>query len=258
VEFDAGIGSMIYIKSKREIEILRQSNQIVARVLQHLKEMVKPGVTGKELDRQAEKMIHQSGGVPAFKGYRGYPASVCVSINEQVVHGIPDSRHFVEGDIVGLDLGVIYKGYVGDAAVTIPVGEIDDESRRLLAATETALMKGIEHAREGNRLFDISYAIQSHVEGQGFSVVRDFTGHGIGSQMHEEPQIPNFGRPGTGSRLISGMVFALEPMVNAGDWRVKILEDQWTVVTADGKRSAHFEHTVVVMDGGAEILSLPS
>jgi methionyl aminopeptidase len=249
---------MIYIKSKREIEILRQSNQIVARVLQHLKEMVKSGVTGKELDRQAEKMIHQLGGVPAFKGYRGYPASVCVSINEQVVHGIPDSRPFLKGDIVGLDLGVIYRGYVGDAAVTVPVGEIDDESRRLLAATETALMNGIEQAREGNRLFDISYAIQSHVEAQGFSVVRDFTGHGIGRQMHEEPQIPNFGKPGTGSRLMSGMVFALEPMVNAGDWRVKILNDQWTVVTADGKRSAHFEHTVVIMDGGAEILSLPS
>ncbi len=247
---------MIHIKSKHEIEILRESDRIVAEVLERLRGQVKPGMTGKELDRMAEKMIHQRGGIPAFKGYRGYPASLCVSINEQVVHGIPDSGGFVEGDIVSLDLGVIYKGYVGDAAITVPVGSVDQESMRLLAVTEAALMKGIEQAREGNRLFDISHAIQSHVEASGFSVVRDFTGHGIGRQMHEDPQIPNFGKPGTGDRLRPGMVFALEPMVNAGDWRVKVLGDGWTVVTADGKRSAHFEHSIAITDGKAEILSV--
>jgi methionyl aminopeptidase len=247
---------MILIKTEREIAILRESNRIVARVLQHLAEMVKPGATGKDLDRVAEQMIHRMGAVPAFKGYRGYPASVCVSMNEQVVHGIPDSRAFAEGDIVSLDLGAIYKGYVGDAALTVPVGTVDPESRRLMAVTEMALMKGIERAREGNRLFDISHAIQSHVEANGFSVVRDFTGHGIGREMHEDPQIPNFGRPGTGQRLSSGMVFALEPMVNEGDWRVKVLGDGWTVVTADGKRSAHFEHSIAITNGEAEILSL--
>ena len=248
---------MIHIKSLPEIEILRKSNRIVAQVLQHLCEIANPGITGKELNRTAERMIRQMGGIPAFKGYRGYPASVCISINEEVVHGIPDSRALAEGDIVGLDLGVVYNGYVGDAAITVPVGSIDPESKRLLAVAETALMKGVEQAREGNRLFDISHAIQSHVEVNGFSVVRDFTGHGIGREMHEDPQIPNFGTPGTGDRLKAGMVFALEPMVNAGGWQVKMLGDGWTVVTADGKRSAHFEHSIAVTDGEAEILSIP-
>jgi methionyl aminopeptidase len=246
---------MIHIKSQREIKILRKSNRIVAEVLQRIKEMVKPGTTGEELDQAAERMIHQMDAIPAFKGYRGYPANICVSINEQVVHGIPNSRAFVEGDIVSLDLGAVYKGYVGDAALTVPVGSIDQESNRLLAVTEEALMKGIEQAREGNRLFDISHAIQAHVEANGFSVVRDFTGHGIGRQMHEDPQIPNFGTSGTGDRLRTGMVLALEPMVNAGDWRVNVLTDRWTVVTADGKRSAHFEHSIALTDGEAEILS---
>ncbi|MBW2057036.1 MAG: type I methionyl aminopeptidase [Deltaproteobacteria bacterium] len=248
---------MIQIKSRDEIAILRKSNRIVARVLRHLKEITSPGRTGTDLDRIAERMIHGMGGVPAFKGYRGYPANICVSVNEQVVHGIPDSRVFEEGDIVSLDLGVIYRGYVGDAAITFPVGTVDPESNRLLEVTETALMKGIEQAREGNRLFDISHAIQSHVEANGFSVVRDFTGHGIGRQMHEDPQIPNFGRAGTGDRLRAGMVLALEPMVNAGDWRVRVLDNGWTVVTADGKRSAHFEHSIAITDGEPEILSLP-
>lgn len=247
---------MIHIKSGPEIEALRRSNQIVAKVLQHLKEMVSPGTRGKELDCAAERMIHRMGGTPAFKGYRGYPASTCVSINEQVVHGIPDSRAFVEGDIVSLDLGVIHRGYVGDAAITVPVGSVDQESRRLLEVTETALMKGIGQAREGNRLFDISHAIQSHVEANGFSVVREFTGHGIGREMHEDPQIPNFGNPGTGDRLGSGMVLALEPMVNAGGWQVRVLGDGWTVVTADGKRSAHFEHSIAITDGEADVLSI--
>jgi len=247
---------MIYVKSHREIEILRESNHIVARVLHHLKDIVRPGVTGSVLDETAERMIRPLGSEPAFKGSRSYPASLCVSINEQVVHGIPDSRAFVEGDIVSLDLGAVYKGYVGDAALTVPVGVVDEESKRLLAVTERALMEGIEQAREGNRLFDISYAIQSYVEKNGFSVVRDFTGHGIGRQMHEDPQIPNFGKPGTGDRLKAGMVFALEPMVNAGDWRVKVLGDGWTVVTADGRRSAHFEHSIAVTESGPDILSL--
>jgi len=247
---------MIHIKSQREIEILRKSNRITAEVLQHLKEMVNPGMTGNELDQAAERMIHEMGGIPAFKGYRGYPASICVSINEQVVHGIPNSRAFVRGDLISIDLGVIYQGYVGDAAVTVPVDSVDQESSQLLQVTETALKKGIDQAREGNRLFDISYAIQSHVEANGFSVVRDFTGHGIGRHMHEDPQIPNFGKPGTGDRLQAGMVFALEPMVNAGDWHVTVLADRWTVVTADGKRSAHFEHSIVVTNGEAEILSI--
>ncbi len=246
---------MIHIKSQREIQILRKSNRIVAEVLQHLMEMLKSGVTGKDLDQVAERMVREMGAVPAFKGYRGYPANICVSINEQVVHGIPNSRAFVEGDIVSIDLGVIYRGYVGDAAVTVPVNSVDQESRRLLEVTEAALVKGIEQAREGNRLFDISHAIQSHVEANGFSVVRDFTGHGIGRQMHEDPQIPNFGKAGTGDRLKAGMVLALEPMVNAGDWQVKVLDDRWTVVTADGKRSAHFEHSIAITDGEAEILS---
>jgi methionyl aminopeptidase len=248
---------MIQIKSNREIEILRKSNRIVAEVLLYLKDMVKSGRTGRDLDEAAERMIRQMGAVPAIKGYRGYPASVCVSINEQVVHGIPDSRAFAEGDIVSLDLGAVYEGYVGDAALTVPVGDVDEESQRLLAVTEQALMEGIQQARRGNRLFDISHAIQSYVEEHGFSVVRDFTGHGIGREMHEDPQIPNFGTPGTGDRLKEGMVFALEPMVNAGDWRVRVLGDGWTVITADGKRSAHFEHSIAITEAEPLILSLP-
>jgi methionyl aminopeptidase len=246
---------MIHIKSQQEIEILRKSNQMVARVLQQLKEMVGPGETGRALDQTAERMITQMGGTPAFKGYRGYPASLCISVNEQVVHGIPDSRAFHSGDLVSIDLGIIYKGYVGDAALTIPVGAIDRESKKLLDVTHAALLGGIGQAREGNRLFDISHAIQSQVETNGFSVVRDFTGHGIGRRMHEDPQIPNFGKPGTGDRLRPGMVLALEPMVNAGSHQIKVLEDGWTVVTADGKRSAHFEHSIVITDGEAEVLS---
>jgi methionyl aminopeptidase len=247
---------MMHIKSASELAILRKSNGIVARVLGDLKKKIRPGVTGTDLDRCAERLIIEMGGVPAFKGYRGYPANICVSINEQVVHGIPDSTALREGDVVSLDLGVIYEGYVGDAAITLPVGSVDAESKKLLEVSQTALLKGIEQAREGNRLFDISYAIQAHVEAHGFSVVRDFTGHGIGRAMHEDPQIPNFGQPGTGDRLRRGMVLALEPMVNAGDWRVRILSDGWTVITADGKRSAHFEHSIAITDGEAEILSL--
>lgn len=229
----------------------------MAQALQRLKEAIRPGVTTGELDRLAEDFIRRHGGMPAFKGYRGYPASLCVSVNEEVVHGIPGDRKLREGDIVSLDLGVVMEGYYGDAAITVPVGEISEEARRLLKVTEEALYKGIEQARPGKRLSDISYAIQKHVEGAGFSVVRDFVGHGIGRELHEDPQVPNFGPPNQGPRLQPGMVLAIEPMVNTGTWKVRILENQWTVVTEDGGLSAHFEHTVAITEKGPEILTLP-
>jgi len=246
---------MIIVKSPREIEQLKRSNAIVAEVFEKLKKMIEPGITTKELDQVAEEYILLKGGLPAFKGYRGFPATLCISINEEVVHGIPGQRRLKEGDIVSLDVGVNFVGYFGDAAITLPVGEVDPEAKSLLEVTEKALYIGIEKAKRGNRLFDISYAIQRWVESHGFSVVRDFVGHGIGKDLHEEPQIPNFGAPHQGPRLEKGMVFALEPMVNEGTYEVRILSDGWTVVTADGKRSAHFEHTVAITEDGAEILS---
>jgi len=248
---------MIIIKSSREIEQLRRPNAIVAEVLQRLRKAVLPGVTTRELDQITEDVILSKGALPAFKGYRGYPATLCASINEQVVHGIPNQRRLEEGDIVSLDVGASLNGYFGDAAITLPVGTVDPEAERLLKVTEQALTLGIEQARKGNRLFDISFAVQSWVESHGFSVVRDFVGHGIGKSLHEEPQIPNFGAPHQGPRLEEGMVFALEPMVNEGTYEVKILSDGWTVVTADRKRSAHFEHTIAVTDSDPEILTLP-
>jgi methionyl aminopeptidase len=241
--------------SPREIELLKRSNAIVAEVFQELRKAVEPGITTKELDQIVEKTILSRGALPAFKGYRGFPASLCVSINEEVVHGIPSQRKLKEGDLVSLDVGVNLNGYFGDGAITLAIGEVDGEARRLLEVTERALYLGIEKAKIGNRLFDISYAIQAWVESHGFSVVRDFVGHGIGRDLHEEPQIPNFGSPHQGPRLEKGMVFALEPMVNEGTYEVRILSDGWTVVTADGKRSAHFEHTIAITDGRAEILS---
>jgi len=247
---------MIIIKSPREISLLRKANSIVAEVFRELKTMVEPGVVTQELDSTAEKIIRSRGAVPAFKGYRGFPASICASVNEEVVHGIPGLRKLKEGDIVSLDVGVIFGGYYGDAAITLPVGGVDQGALKLLEVTQRALYIGIEQARVGNRLFDISHAIQLWVEKHGFSVVRDFVGHGIGKDLHEEPQIPNFGTPHQGPRLESGMVFALEPMVNEGTCEVKVLSDGWTVVTADRKRSAHFEHTIAITDGEAEILSI--
>jgi methionyl aminopeptidase len=249
------IRAMIIIKSPREIEQLKRSNTIVAEVFEKLKGMIQPGITTKELDQIAEEYILSKGGRPAFKGYRGFPATLCISINEEVVHGIPGQRRLKEGDIVSLDVGVNFVGYFGDSAITLPVGEVDSEGKRLLEVTKEALSIGIEKAKIGNRLFDISYAIQRWVESHGFSVVRDFVGHGIGKELHEEPQIPNFGAPHQGPRLEKGMVFALEPMVNEGTYEVRVLSDGWTVVTADGKRSAHFEHTITITDDGAEILS---
>jgi methionyl aminopeptidase len=250
------ISAMIIIKSSREIEQLKKSNAIVAEVFEKLKRMISPGVTTKELDEVAEEYILSKGARPAFKGYRGFPATLCISINEEVVHGIPSQRRLKGGDIVSLDVGVNFVGYFGDAAITLPVGEIDPEAKRLLDVTEKALTIGIEKAKIGNRVFDISYAIQRWVESHGFSVVRDFVGHGIGRDLHEEPQVPNFGAPHQGPRLEKGMVFALEPMVNEGTHEVKVLSDGWTVVTADGKRSAHFEHSIAIADDGAEILSV--
>lgn len=248
---------MIYLKSREEIEKIRKACRLVAQALERLRAAIRPGVTTEELDRVAEDFIRRHGGLPAFKGYRGYPKSLCVSVNEEVVHGIPGDRRLKEGDIVSLDLGVIMDGYYGDAAITVPVGRVSELAQRLLKVTEEALYRGIEQARPGNRLTDISHAIQRHVEAAGFSVVRDFVGHGIGRELHEDPQVPNFGPPNQGPRLRPGMVLAIEPMVNAGTWRVKILENQWTVVTADGELSAHFEHTVAVTEDGPEILTLP-
>jgi methionyl aminopeptidase len=247
---------VIILKSPREIEQLKRANAIAAEVLERLKEKVKPGATTQELDGIAEETIFSKGASPAFKGYRGYPKTICASINEEVVHGIPGQRKLKEGDILSLDVGVNFHGYYGDAALSLPVGEVDPPARKLLEVTERALYIGIDVAKVGNRLFDISYAIQEWVEKHGFSVVRDFVGHGIGKSLHEDPQIPNFGSPHQGPRLEKGMVFALEPMVNEGTYEVRILADGWTVVTADGKRSAHFEHTIAILDGGAEILSV--
>ncbi|MBW2039928.1 MAG: type I methionyl aminopeptidase [Deltaproteobacteria bacterium] len=248
---------MINIKTKKEIEIMRQSNRLVAQVLRKLKEAIKPGISTKELDQIAERSIRKGGGTPAFKGYRGYPASLCVSVNEEVVHGIPGPRRLKEGDIVSLDLGVYLHGYYGDAAITVPVGKVSQEATMLQEVTQQALYKGIEQARSGKRLFDISHAIQSWVESFGLSVVRDFVGHGIGRDLHEDPQVPNFGPPHHGPRLLPGMVLAIEPMINIGTWEIKVLRDGWTVVTSDGSLSAHFEHTVAITDAGPDILSLP-
>ncbi len=253
---------MIIIKSKREIDCLRRSNRIVAHIFREINKMVQPGITTMELDQEAERLIRARGGIPAFKGYKpiGYrsefPASMCISVNEEVVHGVPGPRKLKGGDIVSLDVGVLFDGYYGDAAITLPVGNVREEARRLIEVTERALYVGIEQAKVGSRLSDISHAIQDYAEGHGFSVVRDFVGHGIGKSLHEDPQIPNFGPPHQGPRLKEGMVLALEPMINAGTWQVTRLEDEWTVVTTDGNLSAHFEHSIALTDGEPEILSM--
>lgn len=249
---------MILLKSKVEIEILRKASQIVAQILKELSESILPGVTTGELDRMAEEKILKRGAIPAFKGYRGYPATLCASVNEGVIHGIPNHRRIREGDIVSLDLGVFYEGYFGDSALTVAMGEIEPESRRLLQVTEEALWKGIENGMKERRLGDISHAIQVHVEKNGFSVVRDFVGHGIGKNLHEEPEIPNFGDPQEGPRLREGMVLCIEPMVNRGGYEVEVQEDGWTTVTKDRSPSAHFEHTIVITEGEPEVLTLLS
>jgi methionyl aminopeptidase len=245
----------IIIKSEREIEIMRQAGRIVATVLDILSRGLKAGMKTKELDIIAAEEVKRLGAKPSFKGYRGFPANLCVSVNDEVVHGIPGERILRQGDIVSLDLGAIFKGFQGDAAVTVGVGEISPKSRELVRTTEGALEAGIAAARPGARLGDISAAIQNYAESRGYSVVREYTGHGIGRQMHEEPQIPNFGLAGTGPMLEKGMTLALEPMVNVGDWHTKVGGDQWTVLTADGSLSAHFEHTIVITGGQAEVLT---
>ncbi len=246
---------MIFIKSDDEVARMRKPNRIVAELLDYLGGLVRPGVTTKELDTKAEEFIRKRGGKPAFKGYHGFPATICASVNEEVVHGIPGSRRLKEGDIIGIDLGVVMDGFYGDAAKTFAVGKIDSEAKRLMEVTEASLYKGISQAVAGNRLYDISHAVQQHVEAAGFSVVREFVGHGIGRQLHEDPQVPNYGPPHQGPELEEGMALAIEPMVNEGTWQVKVLQDGWTVVTADGKRSAHFEHTIVITGNGPEILT---
>ena len=234
---------------------MRICNQIVARVLEELRQIIQPGITTGELNDRAEQSIKNHGATPAFKGYRGFPAGLCTSINEQIVHAIPDERKLKEGDIISLDLGAKLNGFYGDAAITVPVGNIGNKVEKLLRVTEESLYKGIEQAVVGNRLSDISQSIQAWVESHGYSVVRDFVGHGIGRSLHEEPQIPNFGNPVPNPRLQEGMVFALEPMVNEGSYEIRILSDGWTAVTADGSLSAHFEHTVAITSNGPIILS---
>jgi methionyl aminopeptidase len=247
---------MIILKTPDEIEIMAKASRLVAETLQALKREVRPGVTTEALDRMAEDFIRARGGQPAFKGYRNYPKTLCASVNEQVVHGIPSKRILKEGDIIGLDLGAIVDGYYGDSAVTVTVGAVRPKVAELLRVTEEALYAGIAQAVVGNRLSDISHAIQQHAEAAGFSVVTDFVGHGIGRQLHEEPQVPNYGKPGQGPRLQVGMVLAIEPMVNMGASGVRILDDRWTAVTKDGSLSAHFEHTIAIQpDGPPRILS---
>ncbi|HEX7538933.1 MAG TPA: type I methionyl aminopeptidase [Syntrophales bacterium] len=246
---------MIILKSLPEIEKMRKSNAIVAAILEELRKKIRPGVKTIELDRLSEDLALKKGARPAFKGYRGYPYSLCTSVNSEVVHGMPSERELKEGDIVSLDFGILNDGYYGDAAVTVPVGEITSGARKLLKITEEALYRGIAEVKAGNRIGDISAAIQGHVEAAGYSVVRDLVGHGIGKSLHEDPQVPNYGSGGRGIELKPGMVFAIEPMVNEGTYRVEILRDGWTVVTADGKLSAHFEHSVAITENGPVILS---
>jgi methionyl aminopeptidase len=246
---------MILLKSPQEIARMEKANRIVAEILEGIKELIRPGVETRELDEAAEEYCRRRGVEPAFKGYRGYPRSICVSVNEEVVHGIPGARRLKAGDLVSLDFGVKYDGYYGDAALTVAVGEVDPQARLLLKATEEALYAGIDRFRVGGRLSDISHAVQTVVEKQGFAVIREFVGHGIGRSLHEDPQIPNFGPAGRGPLLQVGMTLAIEPMTSAGSWQVKILSDGWTAVTEDGARSAHFEHTVALTETGVLILS---
>jgi methionyl aminopeptidase len=246
---------MVILKSPNEIEKIRQSNVIVAEILEILRKKVVPGIDTLTLDKISEELALARNAKPAFKGYRGYPYSLCTSVNQQVVHGFPSRRPLKEGDILSMDFGIFYNGYYGDAAITVPVGKVSKLARGLIETTKKALFLGIEQAVPGKRLSDISHAIQSHVEAAGFSVVRQFVGHGIGKALHEDPQIPNYGKPGMGIRLKPGMVIAIEPMVNVGSYEVRTLEDGWTTVTKDGSLSAHFEHTVAITEDGPVILS---
>lgn len=248
---------MIDIKTPAQIALMRQAGQILVAAMRLCRQkLVQPGISTLEIDQEVEALIHQAGARPAFKGYRGFPATVCISINEEVVHGIPAAhRRLEEGDIVGLDFGAIVDGYHADAAITVPVGEISPEAQRLLDVTREALEQAIAAARPGKRLGDVSAAVQHHVEAAGFGVVRAFVGHGIGRELHEDPQIPNFGEPGKGALLRPGMVLAIEPMVTMGHWEVRVLADRWTAVTEDGSLAAHFEHTVAITESGPDVLT---
>jgi methionyl aminopeptidase len=247
---------MIILKTKREIEVMRKAGRLVAKSHELVREYIKPGVTTKELDQLVEEFLRSQNAIPTFKGYGGFPFSICASVNEEVVHGFPSDRKLLEGDIVSIDIGATFEGYVGDSAKTFYVGEVEDEKRRLVEATRQSFYEGIKFAKTSFRLSDISHAIQQYAESQGFSVVRDFVGHGVGKNMHESPQIPNFGKPGKGPRLQEGMVLAIEPMINAGKYNVKVLDNDWTVVTVDGRPSAHYEHTVAITDGEPELLTV--
>jgi methionyl aminopeptidase len=248
---------MIYCKSRRELLIMDRGNWVVLKILQELKEMVRPGLMTLDLEKHAARRMREEGVIPAFLGYRGYPTVLCISLNEQVVHGIPGPRKIQEGDIVSIDCGVTLEGYYGDAAITVPVGNVSEEDNRLVEATRRALELAVEAARVGARVSDISCAIQSHIESNGFAVIREFAGHGIGTSLHEEPQVPNFGKRGFGPKLREGMVLAIEPMVSRGDWRVTIAEDNWTASTMDGSRAAHFEYSVAITgERGPWILGL--
>ena len=244
------------LKTPGEIELMDQANRIVLRVLDEVGEKIAPGVTSRELDRLAERVIRGAGGVPAFLHYRGYPATLCISVDDVIVHGIPNDVPFREGQIVGIDCGVLYKGYYGDAARTFAVGRVDEEAQRLLKVTEEALRLAVDQVRPGGRLSDIGHAVQRHAERHGFSVVREFSGHGIGTSLHEEPQVPNYGKPGKGPKLKPGLVLAIEPMVNAGKAGVRMDADGWTARTEDGSRSAHFEFSVAVTRSGARVLGV--
>ncbi|HET9845642.1 MAG TPA: type I methionyl aminopeptidase [Nitrospira sp.] len=245
---------MIILKTPDEIAVMAKASRVVAEALEVLKNAVKPGVSTDELDRLAEAEIRGRGAIPAFKGYRNYPKTLCVSVNEQVVHGIPSKRVLKDGDIVGLDLGAVVGGFYGDSAVTVAVGRIDEKAATLVRVTEESLSLAIQQAQVGNRLSDISHAVQQHIEAAGYSVVTEFVGHGIGRQLHEEPQVPNYGKPGQGPRLQPGMVLAIEPMVNMGGSAVRVLDDRWTAVTVDGSLSAHFEHTIAIQPSGPALV----
>lgn len=247
---------MIILKTKREIEIMRKAGRLVAQSHELVRKNIKPGVTTKELDQLVEEFLKSQNAIPTFKGYGGFPFSICASVNEEVVHGFPSDRKLAEGDIVSIDIGATFEGYVGDSAKTFYVGEVCEEKRRLVEATKQSFYEGIKFAKTSCRLSDISHAIQQYAEAHGFSVVRDYVGHGVGKNMHESPQIPNFGKPGKGPRLQEGMVLAIEPMINAGMYNVKVLDNDWTVVTVDGRPSAHYEHTVAITDGEPEFLTV--
>lgn len=247
---------MIIIKNDVEIEYMRNAGRLVGETLARLEKIIKPGMTTAEIDKIAEEFIVKHNAKPSFKGYHGFPASICASVNEEVVHGFPSGRVLQEGDIISIDCGAILNGYQGDAARTVPVGKVSAEAEKLIQVTRESFFKAVEKAQVGNRLTDISAAVQNYVESFGFSVVRDFVGHGIGRDMHEDPEVPNFGRPGRGPKLVHGMVLAIEPMVNIGRYDVEVQANDWTVVTADGSLSAHYENTVAILKNGPEILTL--